>query len=116
VDEVYHLKGGILNYLEHVPEQDSLWRGECFVFDERVSVGHGLAAGTHDLCRACRRPLSEADMAHDHFSEGVSCPRCYDERSDEQRARYAERNRQARLARERGEEHIGRRSEAERDG
>ena len=116
VDEVYHLKGGILNYLEHVPEQDSLWRGECFVFDERVSVGHGLAAGTHGLCRACRRPLSEADMAHDHFSEGVSCPRCYDERSDEQRARYAERNRQARLARERGEEHIGRRSEAERDG
>ena len=116
VDEVYHLKGGILNYLEHVPEQDSLWRGECFVFDERVSVGHGLAAGTHGLCRACRRPLSEADMAHDHFSEGVSCPRCYDERSDEQRARYAERNRQARLARERGEEHIGRRDEAERDG
>ena len=116
VDEVYHLKGGILNYLEHMPEQDSLWRGECFVFDERVSVDHGLAAGTHGLCRACRRPLSEADMAHDHFSEGVSCPRCYDERSDEQRARYAERNRQARLARERGEEHIGRRDEAERDG
>jgi UPF0176 protein len=116
VDEVYHLKGGILNYLEHVPEQDSLWRGECFVFDERVSVGHGLAAGTHGLCRACRRPLSEADMAHAHFSEGVSCPRCHDERSDEQRARYAERNRQARLARERGEEHIGRRGEAGRDG
>ena len=116
IKDVYHLKGGILNYLEHVPEQDSLWRGECFVFDERVSVGHGLAAGTHGLCRACRRPLSEADIAHDHFSEGVSCPRCYDERSDEQRARYAERNRQARLAQERGEEHIGRLDEAERDG
>ena len=116
VEDVFHLKGGILNYLEHVPEDESLWRGECFVFDERVSVGHGLAPGDHGLCRACRRPLDRDDMAHDHYVEGVSCPRCYPERSDEQRARYAERHRQAELARSRGEEHIGRREEPTTDG
>ena len=104
-----------MNYLEHVPEDQSLWRGECFVFDERVSVGHGLAPGDHGLCRACRRPLDRDDMAHDHYVEGVSCPRCYPERSDEQRARYAERHRQAELARARGEEHIGRREEPTTD-
>ena len=116
VEDVFHLKGGILNYLEHVPEGESLWRGECFVFDERVSVGHGLAPGDHGLCRACRRPLDRDDMAHDHYVEGVSCPRCYPERSDEQRARYAERHRQAELARARGEDHIGRREEPTTDG
>ncbi|WP_422356892.1 rhodanese-related sulfurtransferase [Qipengyuania flava] len=116
VEDVFHLKGGILNYLEHVPESESLWRGECFVFDERVSVGHGLAPGDHGLCRACRRPLDRDDMAHNHYVEGVSCPRCYPERSDEQRARYAERHRQAELARARGEEHIGRREEPTTDG
>ena len=116
VEDVFHLKGGILNYLEHVPEDQSLWRGECFVFDERVSVGHGLAPGDHGLCRACRRPLDHDDMAHAHYVEGVSCPRCYPERSDEQRARYAERHRQAELARARGEEHIGRREEPTTDG
>ena len=116
VEDVFHLKGGILNYLEHVPESESLWRGECFVFDERVSVGHGLAPGDHGLCRACRRPLDHDDMAHAHYVEGVSCPRCDPERSDEQRARYAERHRQAELARARGEEHIGRREEPTTDG
>ena len=115
VEDVFHLKGGILNYLEHVPESESLWRGECFVFDERVSVGHGLAPGDHGLCRACRRPLDHDDMAHAHYVEGVSCPRCSPERSDEQRARYAERHRQAELARARGEEHIGRREEPTTD-
>jgi len=109
VKEVYHLKGGILNYLEQVPEAESLWHGECFVFDERVSVGHGLKPGDHALCRACRRPLSAEDMTHEHYEEGVSCPRCHGERSDEQRARYAERQRQERLAEARGEEHVGRR-------
>ncbi len=116
VEEVYHLKGGILNYLEHVPEDQSLWRGECFVFDERVSVGHGLRIGEHSLCRACRRPLSTSDMAHEHYVEGVSCHRCHDERSDEQRARYAERQRQEMLAEARGAEHVGRREEADADG
>jgi UPF0176 protein len=116
VEEVYHLKGGILNYLKHVPEADSLWHGECFVFDERVSVGHGLEPGEHSLCRACRRPLSAADLTHEHYLEGVSCHRCHDERSKEQRARYAERHRQAQLADKRGRNHIGRKEGAEADG
>ena len=112
VDEVFHLKGGILKYLETVPAEQSLWQGECFVFDERVSVGHGLAPGDHTLCRACRRPVSETDRADERYEEGVSCPRCFAERRDEQRARYAERQRQERLAAERGEEHVGRRDNA----
>lgn len=109
LDEVYHLKGGILKYLEDIPEDQSRWQGECFVFDERVSVKHGLGAGSHTLCRACRRPLSESDLAHEYYEEGVSCHQCYPERTDEQRARYAERQRQERLAADRGKEHIGRR-------
>ena len=116
VEEVFHLKGGILKYLESVPAEQSLWQGECFVFDERVSVGHGLAPGDHTLCRACRRPVSEADRADERFEEGTSCPHCFAERSDEQRARYAERQRQERLAEERGEEHVGRREIASKDG
>ena len=113
---MFHLKGGILKYLESVPAEQSLWHGECFVFDERVSVGHGLAPGDHTLCRACRRPVSETDRADERFEDGVSCPRCFSERSDEQRARYAERQRQERLAAERGEEHVGRREIASDDG
>ncbi|MBA4765711.1 MAG: rhodanese-related sulfurtransferase [Erythrobacter sp.] len=111
LDEVYHLKGGILKYLEEVPEAQSRWQGECFVFDERVSVKHGLEVGSHSLCRACRRPLNETDLAHEHYVEGVSCHRCYPERSEEQRARYAERQRQAKLAEARGEEHVGRKTD-----
>ena len=108
LDEVYHLKGGILKYLEEVPESDSRWQGECFVFDERVSVKHGLEVGSHSLCRACRRPLSEDDLMHEHFESGVSCHQCHGERTEEQRARYRERHRQASLAKARGEGHIGR--------
>ncbi|MFA6218316.1 MAG: rhodanese-related sulfurtransferase [Erythrobacter sp.] len=107
LNEVYHLKGGILNYLEHVPEAESLWQGECFVFDERVSVGHGLAVGNHELCRACRMPLTEQDRASPEFERGVGCPHCHGERTDEQRARYAERQRQEDLAECRGERHVG---------
>ena len=107
IEEVYHLKGGILNYLETVPAGESLWQGECFVFDERVAVGHGLAPGTHALCRACRRPVSEADRASALYVAGVSCPSCHDERSDAQRAGYAERERQEHLARSRGTAHVG---------
>ena len=107
VEAVFHLKGGILKYLEQVPEQASLWDGECFVFDERVTVTHGLAQGTHGLCRACRRPVSQADQASPHFVAGVSCPHCVDERNAEQRARYAERQRQEELARQRGVAHVG---------
>ncbi|QZD90276.1 rhodanese-related sulfurtransferase [Qipengyuania aurantiaca] len=116
LDEVYHLKGGILKYLEDIPEDQSRWQGECFVFDERVSVKHGLDVGSHSLCRACRRPLAEADLTHEHYEEGVSCHQCFPERSDEQRARYRERQRQEKLAAARGEEHIGRRETGAEDG
>ena len=107
VDEVYHLQGGILKYLETVPQEQSLWHGECFVFDERVTVGHGLAPGTYSLCRACRRPVSETDRASHLYEAGVSCPACHAERSDEQRARYRERYRQECLATARGKPHVG---------
>ena len=107
VEEVYHLKGGILKYLEHVPEEQSLWQGECFVFDERVTVRHGLEQGTFQLCRACRRPLGEAELAHPDYEDGVSCPACITERTEEQRAGYAERQRQEALAKARGELHVG---------
>ncbi|MCU6455418.1 rhodanese-related sulfurtransferase [Sphingomonas sp. A2-49] len=109
VDAVFHLKGGVLKYLEQVPAADSAWTGECFVFDERVAVGHGLTPGTHGLCRACRMPVSEADQASPLYEEGVRCPRCAGTRDDADRARYAERHRQALLADARGEAHVGRR-------
>ena len=107
VDEVYHLKGGILRYLEQVPEEQSLWEGECFVFDERVTVRHGLEQGTFQLCRACRRPLDAEALAHPDYEDGVSCPACIHERTPEQRAGYAERQRQEALAKARGELHVG---------
>lgn len=113
IEEVYHLKGGILKYLEEVPQDESLWDGECFVFDERVSVGHGLEVGNLTLCRACRRPVSEDDRASADYVEGVSCPHCIEEKDDAQRARYAERQKQAELARKRGEQHVGQRPLAE---
>ncbi|MXO90993.1 oxygen-dependent tRNA uridine(34) hydroxylase TrhO [Pontixanthobacter aquaemixtae] len=107
MEDVYHLKGGILKYLETVPEEESRWEGECFVFDERVSVKHGLEVGTHTLCRACRNPMGPEDLKSDLFEDGISCPNCYHTKSDEQRARYAERQKQAELAKQRGEAHIG---------
>lgn len=107
VEEVYHLKGGILKYLETVPEELSMWRGECFVFDQRVSVGHGLMPGSHLLCFACRRPVSQQDAASPLYEEGVSCPACHDERNDEQRESYRERHRQELLAEAEGRAHVG---------
>ena len=104
-EEVFHLKGGILKYLEIVPESESRFAGECFVFDERVSVGHGLVEGDATLCRACRHPLTPADRAEPAFSEGVSCPHCAGE-ADKHRA-AAERQRQMELARQRGAAHLG---------
>ncbi|RWR31118.1 rhodanese-related sulfurtransferase [Sinirhodobacter populi] len=104
VDEVYHLKGGILKYLEQVPEEESLWQGECFVFDRRVSLKHGLKQGEHDLCHACRRPISAADKLSPDYEQGVSCPRCIGEYSNDDRARFREREHQIRLAAERGAE------------
>ena len=106
-DDVHHLDGGILRYLEEVPEGESRWRGECFVFDERVAVGHGLAPGSHVLCRGCRMPVSPEDRASPLYAEGVSCPRCHGSRDEVQRAGYAERHRQVRLAGERGGSHVG---------
>ena len=115
VEEVYHLKGGILRYLEEMPEATSKWQGDCFVFDERVTVRHGLKPGDYGLCRACRRPVSAEDQASPDFVEGVSCPHCIAERTDEQRARYAERQRQEALARKRGAAHVGAEYRAEDD-
>lgn len=106
-DEVYHLKGGILNYLEQTPQAQSLWRGECFVFDERVTVDHRLRPGGYDQCHACRRPISEQDKASPLYRTGVSCPHCHDQSSAEQKARFAERQKQIDLARQRGEVHRG---------
>jgi UPF0176 protein len=108
IEEVYHLKGGILKYLEDVPQEESLWEGECFVFDERVSVVHGLKEGEAKFCRACRYPLSAEDRRSDLYVEGVSCHYCHGSRSEEDRARYLERHRQVTLAKERGRSpHIG---------
>ena len=107
VEEVYHLKGGILKYLEEVPEELSMWRGECFVFDQRVSVGHGLVEGTYEQCFACRRPVDADAMASPLYEEGVSCPACHEERGEEQRASYRERHKQELLAAEQGRAHIG---------
>jgi UPF0176 protein len=107
LDEVYHLQGGILKYLETVPPEQSLWQGECFVFDQRVSVANALAPGTHALCHACRMPVSIADRASPDYEEGVSCPACMTQRSDEQRAGYRERHRQEKLAAARGQAHVG---------
>lgn len=106
-DEVYHLKGGILKYLEEVPAEESLWEGACFVFDERVSVVQDLKTGDHKLCRACRNPLSAEDLASPRYEAGVSCPHCYEVRGEDDRMRFREREKQARLARERGQRHIG---------
>ena len=107
VPEVFHLKGGILKYLEEVPEADSTWQGECFVFDQRVSLGHGLKQGPHVMCHACRRPLAPENLDRPEYEPGVACHRCAGEYSDADRARFRERERQVALARARGEAHFG---------
>ncbi|WP_166839485.1 rhodanese-related sulfurtransferase [Rheinheimera pleomorphica] len=105
-DEVYHLDGGILKYLEDMPVENSLWQGECFVFDQRVAVKHGLEQGSYDQCYACRMPLSADEMASDQYVKGLSCPHCHDKTTAEQKAAFAERQRQVELAKQRGEKHI----------
>ncbi|MBX9802066.1 MAG: rhodanese-related sulfurtransferase [Caulobacteraceae bacterium] len=107
VRDVFHLEGGILRYLETTPPSDSLWQGECFVFDERVAVGHGLSEGTHSLCRGCRMPVSPEGRASPRYIEGIACDRCADSRTEEDRARYLERARQVEIAARRGVAHIG---------
>jgi len=106
IEDVYHLKGGILRYLEEIPAKDSSWQGECFVFDNRVSVGHGLRQGPYDLCHGCRRPILPADKLRPEYEAGVSCHQCIDETSAEDKARFRERQKQIALARSRGETHL----------
>ncbi|MEI7666044.1 MAG: rhodanese-related sulfurtransferase [Synechococcaceae cyanobacterium ELA263] len=104
---VHHLRGGILRYLEEVPEADSSWRGDCFVFDQRVALNHRLEPGDHSLCHGCRMPLSAVDRSHASYVPGVSCPHCQRERGEADRARFAERQHQVSLASARGDRHIG---------
>jgi len=107
VEDVYHLKGGILKYLEEVPEAKSKWQGECFVFDSRVSVGHGLEEGPHILCHACRRPIVPADKQRPEYEDGVSCHQCIDETTEDAKNRFRERQKQIALSAKRGEKHMG---------
>ena len=107
VEDVMHLKGGILKYLEHVPAEQSRWNGECFVFDQRVAVRHGLEQGSYQMCHACRRPLSDEDRASTLFIEGVQCLHCIGEYSAQDRARFAERQKQVERAKKKGRAHIG---------
>ena len=106
-DDVYHLEGGILRYLEDVPKKESLWQGECFVFDDRVTVDHNLKPGSYDQCHACRMPISDVDKKSDAYVKGISCSHCIDRKTDADRARFRERQKQIQLASERGEDHIG---------
>ena len=112
-DEVYHLQGGILKYLEQVPQEQTLWQGECFVFDNRVAVDHDLKRGSYDQCHACRMPITEQEKTLETYTEGLSCHHCYGTVSEEQKQRFAQRQKQVQLAKARGEEHIG--SAAQRD-
>ncbi len=107
IEEVYHLKGGILKYLEEMPQDESLWEGECFVFDQRVSIGHGLTEGPHELCHACRRPILPEDKLRPEYEDGVSCHQCIDETDDDRKERFRERQKQIALAKARGERHFG---------
>jgi UPF0176 protein len=106
--EVYHLQGGILKYLENVPAEQSLWQGECFVFDQRVAVGHGLAPGHYELCYGCSRPITAEEKSSPKYQAGVSCPNCFDKLTPEKRAAALERQKQVELAKQRGDAHLGR--------
>ena len=106
VEDVYHLKGGILKYLEDVPQNDSTWEGDCFVFDGRVSVSHGLKEGPHELCYACRRPILPEDMNRPDYEHGVSCYHCADETTEDDKNRFRERQKQIALSEARGEKHM----------
>lgn len=106
-EDVFHLQGGVLKYLEEIPKDKTMWEGECFVFDNRVAVNHDLEKGQYEQCFACRYPITQEEMKSDKYQEGVSCPHCYDTVTEEQRTRFAEREKQIMLAKQRGEEHIG---------
>ncbi len=106
-ENVYHLQGGILKYFEEVPQEESLWKGECFVFDNRVSVDHNLEKGSYDQCYACRLPITEQDKQSEYYVQGVSCSKCFNTKSDEDRVRFEQREKQIQLAKLRGKAHIG---------
>jgi UPF0176 protein len=106
-EEVYHLEGGILKYLEEVPPKDSIWEGECFVFDNRVAVNHQLEKGQYDQCYGCRHPITEQDKRSEKFLKGVCCPGCYGTLTKDQKARFSERQKQIELSAARNEKHIG---------
>jgi len=106
-EDVYQLDGGVIKYLEEMNESESLWDGECFVFDDRVSIKHGLVEGNFSLCHACRMPISEEDIESAEYIEGISCPNCFGTHSEEKKKRFEERQKQIKLAKERGEKHIG---------
>ncbi len=104
---IYHLQGGILNYMEKVNEKNSLWQGECFVFDDRVALNHNLEVGSYDMCHGCRMPITQADKLEPKYERGVSCPNCFNKKTPEQKNRYADRQKQVDLAKLRNEKHIG---------
>jgi len=106
-ENVYHLKGGILKYLESIPETESKWEGECFVFDDRVSVKHDLSEGTYDMCHGCRMPITDKDKESEKYIRGVACPNCFDKTTEEQKSRYMSRQKQVDLAKKRNQKHIG---------
>ena len=106
-EDVYHLKGGILKYLENIPKEKSLWEGECFVFDQRVAVTHGLDEGQYDQCYACRHPLSPEELESDQYTKGISCPYCFNKLSDKKKAGVIERQKQIMLSKSKGVNHIG---------
>ena len=106
-DEVYHLEGGVLKYLEEVPVEETMWKGECFVFDNRVSVNHQLEKGQYDQCHGCRHPITQEDKKSDKYSKGISCPYCFDRITEDQKQRFREREKQICLAKQRGQSHIG---------
>lgn len=109
-EDVYHLKGGILKYLETQAEDSSLWEGDCFVFDQRVAVKHGLAESDYDQCFACRFPITEEDKQSAHYIKGVSCPRCFADTTQAQRDRFAQRQKQIEIAKTKGQQHLGRKA------
>ena len=104
---IYHLQGGILNYMKKVDEKNSLWQGECFVFDDRVALNHNLEVGSYDMCHGCRMPITEADKLESEYERGVSCPKCFNKKTPDQKKRYADRQKQVDLAKLRNEKHIG---------
>jgi UPF0176 protein len=106
-EEVYHLEGGILKYLEEVPEEESMWEGDCYVFDGRVAVNHQLEKSGYDVCNACRLPITDEDKQSADFEKGVSCPKCIDKHTEEQKQRFREREKQVQLSAARGETHVG---------